>query len=280
MELVLLEPRHRLVSAVYRKLFQARAAHWLWNERSLKPGDGVVASIPKCGRTWVRFFIGNYLQLTYRPLESFGWNNFTALTPCYRMDPFNGGSPLFNFPKDVPKVIFSHDQEAAIFFRKANLILIGRPFREIAESYYFFHGNRKKPVYFEKSLSEFILDDFPITAFAKRIAEFERAAKLSRKVLFLSYRDLVVDTESAFEKILMALDLEFDEDIFQSAMAASTRENMRAGERNEFGTNGEALHVREKSEHQEIDWAACEYLCASESKVTSGPYGKLFKSEW
>ena len=127
------------------------------------PNDVLIASYAKSGRTWIRFFIANYLSNVIKIKNpEINWNNFASLTPSQYCNSSDGllAVPYDNYPKDKSRFIFSHDKYFGNFFAGNQVILLTRNIFDIILSSYHFNTYRANP-----KLANITLDEYALKVF-------------------------------------------------------------------------------------------------------------------
>lgn len=217
------------------------------NPRSrVQPHDMIFASFQKSGRTWVRFFMANYVVSYYRLGVKINWENFINYSPGYLCNHRTG---LLNYPFNIPRVVFSHDKYIGNYFPNRKVVLMTRNVCDIVISFYYFHKNRNK-IFLSKDINEFALNEFDYDYFFGKLNFFARKFRESSEYLIIRYEDMLNDSETSFRNLIEFSPHEFDEEIFQLALKNSSFEKMRQMEMEQNGYSGDKLHTRKAKSGQ------------------------------
>lgn len=207
--------------------------------------DIIIASFPRSGRTWVRFFIGSYIDYYYNLGIEVDWNNFTSLSPGYLCNKRDG---LLLFPDHLPRVIFSHNKPIGRYFPKRKVVFLTRTFLDIVVSYYYFHKHRGKTYYKDLDINEFVMNVFNIKEATKRINYFSSQLESSKSTLIIPYERLRNKPEEEFRRLIMFTNYEYNEESFYAALEHSSFKSMREMEKKQKDLNSEeAYHTRKGS---------------------------------
>lgn len=230
-------------------------------ECKIGPDDIIVCSFPKSGRTWVRFFVGAYISHLYELGIDAEWNNFVTLAPgplC------NKESGLFDFPKGIDRVIFSHNRYVGRHFAGRKVVYITRNLGDILVSFYFFHRNRNRAYYGEMTLDEFVRNEMDLDGAVDRINYFSRQLERARDVLIIPYESLRTTPETWFKKFILFTNYEYDEKAFYKALEYSSFSSMRKMEREQTEYDSEEqFHTRQGAVNKAsnyLDPATIEYV--------------------
>lgn len=224
------------------RLYADYVARALVPKARIRQDDVLVGSFPKSGRTWVRFFVANYLSDLLGLEIEVGWSNFVVLTPgplCSRE------SGLIDCPLTSPRVIFSHDRSSSRFYRGRKVVYVTRNFLDIVVSYYYFHKSRGKKHLSTMGLDEFVANRFNIKEAVDRLNHFSSRLERASDLLILRYEDLKRNPEAGFNRLVTFLPYEFSHKSFEVALENSTFEAMRRKEAEERGfSKEEDFHTR------------------------------------
>lgn len=178
--------------------------------------DYFVISFPKCGRTWVRFFLGKYDSLYYGRPQKFKIKNL-LFTHCLA----NISPDILNVKKEILKL------------KSKKVIFITRDPRDVLISYYFQYTKRENHP--EINLSNFIRND---KLGIKRILEFNSLVYENRRIfkefIIINYEDLKKNPIYNFKKILKFLNKNIDYKILEEAVRESSFHKMRKIEENKI----------------------------------------------
>lgn len=201
----------------YRAQIAPRA---LW--RDLR-SDGMLVSYPKCGRTWLRFLLGNALVQTYGieapvddvlELEPLAGQNGA---PWIRVT--HEGHPDHLLPREMSRRTFR-------YLGKPVLFLVRDP-RDVVVSLYFQHSRRE--LRFEGTLSEFVTG---ARSGLKTLVAYYNAWVIRRtwtgRFMLMKYEDLKRDTLGELRRAADFFEIPTTDPILDEAVQASTFERMRA----------------------------------------------------
>jgi len=193
----------------------------------IRTDEVIIASFPRSGRTWVRFFIANYLNEYYKLKKDVSWENFAELSPGPLCDKESG---LLNYPENIPRVIFSHNWYIAKHFKNRRVVYITRNFLDILISCYFFRKYRDEDFPKSISINQFIQKEFNFKKAFKRINFFSERLKLAKKIWILSYEKLRKNPKKKFRQLLDYLNFEYQEDCFEKSFYNSSFKQMHKDE--------------------------------------------------
>lgn len=183
----------------------------------------LVCSFPKCGRTWVRFILANYINQYVKVHKSIDFFSVFTLCPNYNLDP-ERGLPAYALSQQDPFVTFSH---AVSHSKEADkLLIIKRCPLDTLVSYYFQlssrHGRDLPP-----------LSEFTVTQGIFSLIEFynELAATLinkrSEQLKTISYESLHRNTIAVMSSVIEFFELPLEVDKLTQAIACSTFDSLR-----------------------------------------------------
>jgi len=205
-----------------------------------KDGDILVCSFPKCGRTWVKFFISNYLIQVLGIQKELNLKNINHICPNYSFEfpsgPLNFSDPSsitasveFHNTHKVPRIIFTH-QQFNQSFPKYKIVLLVRDIRDVMVSKYYHNINRLN---FKGSFSESLKKELP-NSIAWLNSWGENKSKVN-SLLIIRYEDLLVDPDKYFKKIIQFIGLPIKKEILQNSIKAASFSSMKKIEENKGG---------------------------------------------
>ena len=174
--------------------------------------DVVLASFPKSGNTWVRFFFCNLISLKEMDGQQVDFNVLDAVMPEL------GKSPLWKpWPyKSLPRIVKSHQPYKPWLFRKVPSILVMRDPKDVMVSFYKYEEHRVNPR-FKGSFSDFIRNEqVGLTAWFKHYQSWRNQATIT-----LKYEDMKQGDVAAFSKIFDVLGLPYDQAWLEAAAQRS-----------------------------------------------------------
>ncbi|QGY46572.1 hypothetical protein GM418_23800 [Maribellus comscasis] len=203
-----------------RKIFD-----YLYSYAGISSDDIILASFPKAGNTWVKFFLFNYL-IEYYNLKNSVEINFDTLD---KYMPELGNKTIYESWRFKPtkRILKTHNRNSFLL-RNVKVIYIDREPRDIMVSYYHYTKNNRN---FSHNLdfSSFIHSKkYGIEAYYKH-----RRSYLSHSnIVILSYEELKQNPQKQFEKILKFIGIEIKEDIVKSALNQSSFNNTKLAQKN------------------------------------------------
>lgn len=231
----------------------------LYEPHLLNDSDIFVGSFPKSGKTWVRFFIANYLTQYLHLNVNIDWNNFTIYAPgLLKYDP----GALRKTPQQISRMIFSHNRPIAKYFPGRKVLFITRNMADIVVSYYHYHKTRKNPEYANYDIDTFAHHVFDISEAVERLNLFASMLQKSKDCLIIPYENLVADPQHQFRKIVDFSEWNYLDDIFEYALDRSSFENMKKLE-NQKGKDDNSYHVRKGKSNtafEELRETTIEYI--------------------
>ena len=199
--------------------------------RHAQVADVVALSFPKSGRTWVRYFLGKYIEKRYGADFSLdfvpdqGWDEKRHALAVPKIDFSHNFFDFFQETGERPRLI-----DTDIIAHKRLVLLVRDP-RDVAVSYY--HHKRDLEKVFTGSLDDFV---------RSAIYGIERQSRFVLMMLdmfdrhrgpkhFLTYEDLHGDARKTFRDCLDFIFLsDIDEPAYAYALEESRFDNMRRNE--------------------------------------------------
>ena len=208
----------------------------------IRSDDTIIGSYPRSGRTWVRFFLGAYINHLYKLGLEVNWNNFAMLSPGYLCNERDG---LLLFPKGIPRMIFSHNRPIGRYFPNRNVVFITRNFCNIMISVYYFQKHRQKKHLSKLDLREFITHEFDFDDAISRINYFSQQLEIAQDVLIMPYESMRKSPETWFKKLVLFSNYKFEEDAFERALKFSSFSSMKKMEQRQMRyESDEQYHTR------------------------------------
>jgi hypothetical protein len=187
-----------------------------------------LASFPKSGRTWLRFILANYLNITHDLGLHLDLSNMFAVIPNHALDSRRGFDAwrTTGGQHGIPLVVASHEPYSRYHFWRRPVIFVVRDVRDVMVSAYFHYTRHKRK--FEGQVSDFIRD--PVYGLESYIRYFNGWAEgLSHHSSFvISYEGLKANPRDITAKCLEFLGWAVDDEVLERAVAASTFDAMRA----------------------------------------------------
>ena len=206
--------------------------HSTWSHRStqlwryaigtlgLRRDDVLVASFPKSGNTWVRFFLAHLLSLREwegRPVD------FEVLDR--RMVEYGKSNLLIApTPQTLPRFVKTHLPYTPVFGRRRAILIVRDP-RDVMASFYAFEASKTEPR-FAGSFSELLRHPrFGLPGWARHTA-----AWMAHATVVLHYEAMRTDAVEAFTTMLDRLGLEATAEEVAEATRRASQKQVRAVE--------------------------------------------------
>lgn len=177
----------------------------------LRSGDALLASFPRSGNTWVRFFLCNLISLCEwdgrevdfpllnRTMPELGVNNLLARWPH----------------TTIPRVVKTHQRYRFVFGRKASIGIIRDP-RDVMVSYYHFTHDRKR--IYSGSFAQFIRH--PRYGLPSWFAHY--TSWRGRWSVVVRFEDMLEDPTRELRRILEVLDVQPPDAVVDEAVARAS----------------------------------------------------------
>lgn len=257
------------------------------DEQLIPQPDLIVRSYPKCGRTWLRILLANYLNHFFDLEIPVNLQTLFTLLP----NDLSGlkGPEQFQFAhvKGVPRVLWSHQLPKNDRNRKSPWLLLVRGFPDVVVSDYF--QNIHLSGGFCGSLTEFIHSDKGAVHRYCRFLNSWTAAGIPTPEDILSYEQLHRDTVNSLSQLLTITGLPTDTAMLTQAVSSSSFANMRAIE-NEHGipvarsgdTTAEGRRVRKGKIGGYVDYLDEESIVYIRTQATGllSPKGLNLTKKW
>ncbi|WP_321468195.1 sulfotransferase domain-containing protein [Halarcobacter sp.] len=178
-------------------------------------------SYPKCGRTWLRFIIANYISKIYNLNIDIDLNNLFQLMPNLSVEEKKGLNQ-YNFISDnrFPLIVSSHGE---IDIRN-NKIFLTRLIYDVIVSEYF-HSLHQTKIY-DGTISDFIRSEHkPIERYCNYINNM--LDNYTDNTFAITYESLQNDILKSLEKLIKFLDLPLYLKELNEAINNSSFENMQ-----------------------------------------------------
>ena len=183
----------------------------------LRRSDVLLASFPKSGNTWVRFFFCNLIEVLA------GRDGLTDHPTLDRKMPELGHSNLLErWPHStVPRIVKTHKRRWPVFSGRRAILLTRDP-RDVMVSFYYFERGKRRPRT-EGTFSEFLRHPrFGLEAWFRHTASWLRS-----EPVWVTYEGLKENDVREFTRLIEYLDLEVSEDAIREAAARSSFEAIR-----------------------------------------------------
>ena len=189
-----------------------------------------IVSFPKCGRTWLRFMLGNvfndYFQL------NLDYDDMLELKKRVHYRNFSIPFIEMHHDSDVYKKHLSDIHFQTDRYRGKRIIFMVRDPRDVVVSQY--HQLSKRQHIINSDLSSFIRNEKGgLPCIVKFYNEWYRGIGCTREHLILRYEDFKVDTFKELKKMILFFKLDFIPDVYlQQAVEASAFGRMQKMEKN------------------------------------------------
>lgn len=184
---------------------------------AIRKNDIVLASFPKSGSTWLRFFFANLYAIETGTSRAIDFTNIDALMPEV------GRSNLFraDWVAGFPRMLKTH-YRATIYLRRANALHLVRDPLETLKSYYRFRL-RVRALNFSGSWDEFLLHKR--FGFPAWLSHYNSWA--SSKAITVQYEDLLASPDDQVTSLLEALGVKAGRANIAEALRRCSRSEMK-----------------------------------------------------
>jgi len=188
-----------------------------------------LCSFQKSGRTWVRYFLANYINIYYKLNIDIDMYTVYDLIPAYNYKLLNEFGRLSERSyADIPLILSSHTTYKKHLYYKTPIIFVIRSVYDVMVSYYY-HKKKHRSM-FEGDISTFIRSNvYGIRHLVNYINSWSKYL-VSSRALIVSYEGMHFDTKNSFRKIVSFLDVPVDENVLALAINNSTFTNMQKTE--------------------------------------------------
>jgi len=190
---------------------------YLYKVALIKQAEFVFLSFPKCGRTWVKYFLAHYFAVALR--QSFSLE-FDSTNPKIHFT-----HDFFSWYQDVVEPVRLLGSQ---YYREKKLILLVRDPRDAVVSYYH-HKVRRDKANVNLDIDSFCLSELygieRQSEFVIKALEFYDKHK-GPKIL-LAYEDVKCDARTEFHLLVDFIFGTVDPHAFNHALRESSFENMR-----------------------------------------------------
>lgn len=207
---------------------------YLLSYMGLRKQDILLASFPRSGNTWMRFFLCNLISLNE-------WNGKGVDFPLLNrtMPEFGASNLLRRWPqKTIPRVVKTHKAFQPIFKKNQSIGIIRDP-RDVMVSYYHYKKDRYNT--FTGSFSEFIRD--PLDGLESWFRHY--LSWCSHWTLMLKYECIKDNQLHEFKRVLNVLDCPLSEDLVNEAINRSNARTVESADiLHKAPSTGDAKFVR------------------------------------
>lgn len=196
-----------------------------------------LCSYPKSGRTWVRYFLADYMASVYGLGVDIDLRNLFTILPNDDRDDELRGLPAYAYAgrPEIPLILATHVDYDARYFARKNILFVVRGAGDTLVSFYF-HQSKHAPAYgwdpFEGDLSQFIRDERRgAVKLFRYLKNWSAGLETARRFHVVKYEDLHRDPAAKFRNVITFLGLPLDETQLKASVSASRFDQMRARER-------------------------------------------------
>ena len=188
----------------------------------LRSGDVFLASFPRSGNTWVRFFLCNLISLCEWDGREVDFSLLNQTMPELGVD-----NLLARWPHPtIPRVVKTHQRYRFVFGRRASIGIIRDP-RDVMVSYYHFTHDRKR--IYSGSFAQFIRH--PRYGLPSWFAHY--ASWRSRWSVVVRFEDMLEDPLRELRRILEVLDVQPPDEVVEEAVSRASLGTLRRAESRE-----------------------------------------------
>ncbi|WP_395337184.1 sulfotransferase domain-containing protein [Novosphingobium sp. BL-8H] len=191
-----------------------------------RAADAFLVSYPKSGRTWLRYILSHYFNLTRDLAVKVDLHSTFAILPNLALDSARG-VPGFHHTGTVPLVPVTHLAYEDRLFGKAPIIFLLRDPRDVLVSSYF-HATKHKHR-FSGSIEDFLDCHQGLPDLSTYLNSWSRGLA-KHPHISISYEALMRDTVAVVAEVLRFLGEAVDFDALGVAVRRSDFEAMRRGE--------------------------------------------------
>ena len=189
-----------------------------------------LCSFQKSGRTWVRYFLANYINLNYKLNIDIDIISFYDFAPSYKYDQIKKSCDKIDFYiDDIPLTLSTHSIYKKHLFSNTPIIFIIRSVYDVMASYYF-HKKHHVSSY-TADISSFIRSENGVQHLVKYMNSWSRYL-INNKHLMVSYEDMHSSTKNTFTEIILYLNIPLDHKVLMLAIEKSTFKKMQESEIN------------------------------------------------
>lgn len=184
-----------------------------------------LCSSPKSGRTWVRFFLANYLNLQFQLKLRIDFRTFFLLLPHDNLDEEKGVG-VYDYYDDrrFPLVVFTHALYDENYFSDNSIIFLLRSVHDTLVSNYFQHTRVfTEDRAWKRDLKEFVRSrEFGVHAICAYLNSWSARLETGQNCHVLSYENIHSAPAATFEKLLSFLDIPVNKENLHMAIESSS----------------------------------------------------------
>lgn len=193
-----------------------------------------LCSYQKSGRTWVRFFLANYLNRQFQLKLKIDFKTFFLFFPHDNLDVEKGvGVYDYYDDKRFPMVVATHARYDEEYFTDKPIIFLLRSVYDTLVSNYFQHTKVfTEDRAWKADIKSFVRSaEFGASAVCAYLNSWAERLASNENCLVLSYENLHVNHAATLEKLLNFLAIPVDQENLQKAITLSSFEAMKAVEK-------------------------------------------------
>jgi hypothetical protein len=183
--------------------------------------DSYLVSYPKCGRTWLRVMLQQYLRSTGQSLRSFRDKSLLNVTPYHVIRFEHDQGSWIPAPPRMEQLSFD-----VLKYGKKKVIFLARDPRDVLVSSWY-HLKYRENIY-KGELSEFVRDELvgihKVVAFMNMWVDNQYAMG---EFLLLTYEQLHRDPHDTLRQMLTMMGVDVQSELVEQAVAASTFDKMK-----------------------------------------------------
>lgn len=192
----------------------------------LRSSDVLLASFPRSGNTWVRYFLCNLISLCEWDGREVDFALLNRTMPELGVD-----NLLARWPHPtIPRVVKTHQRYRFMFGRKASIGIIRDP-RDVMVSYYHFTHDRKR--IYSGSFAEFIRH--PSYGLPSWFAHY--SSWRSRWSIVVRFEDLLEEPLRELRRMLDVLAVQPPDEVVEEAVSRTSLGALRRAESPETATD-------------------------------------------
>lgn len=195
------------------------------NDPYLKYPHFYFCSFQKSGRTWMRFILGNYLNIKFKLGLELNFHNIYSVLPSLTEKKRIVESYQLLAPHHVPLIFFTHSQYNRFLFRKDKILFMLRSVYDTLVSFYF--HNAKHHQRYGNGIELFIKDpDLGIEKWINYINSWSPRL-LSSNCIIITYENLFKEPMESVSNVLKFLNIPCDISVIRHALDMSSFEMMQ-----------------------------------------------------
>ncbi len=183
----------------------------------LRESDVLLASFPKSGNTWIRFFFCNLAGVLHGREKPVGFGELDRVMPELGVSNLLVAWPL----EPIPRVVKTHKRRWSIFGGRRSILLTRDP-RDVMTSFFYFENAKRRPRT-EGSFSEFLRHPrFGLPAWFEHTRSW-----LDSESVWVTYEELKEDDATAFRKLTDYLEIDVSQEQIAEAAKRASFETVR-----------------------------------------------------